>query len=123
MRITEFLLARIAEDEAVAVAAEPHEEWISVGKIEDSGMDTADGEHVARWSPARVLAECEAKRRIVDWVAPVTGTERVPTDRRGVYDRRPVRHVNEDAEGLLRLLAAPYADHPDYDPAWSLTRD
>lgn len=117
MSITEFLLARIAEDEAVAVAAEPHEEWISVGKIEDSGMGTADGEHVARWSPARVLAECEAKRRIVElhsgdaeWCGWTQGGDGTHAD------------MGDDCDTLL-ALAQPYADHPDFDPAWRLTRD
>src|SRR5690606_4380120 len=105
-------------------AAEPHEEWISVGKIEVGGMDTADGEHVARWSPARVLADCEAKRRSVDLVQGTSDS----------YNRPPVNGIfatsRERAYGELRLLevvlaslAQPYADHPDYDPAWSLTRD
>lgn len=120
MSITEFLLAQIAEDEAVAVAAEPHEEWISVGKIEDGGMDTADGEHVARWSPARVMAECESKRRIIG-MHPAT---RQIVETTTLADPEP---TYEDAgwhvPPELYALAQPYADHPDYDPAWSLTRD
>lgn len=116
MSITEFLLARIAEDEAVAVAAEPHEEWISVGKIEDGGMDTADGEHVARWSPARVMAECKAKRRIVDEHGDDGGFCATCHD---YYEHDGIRHPCP----TLLALAQPYADHPDYDPAWSLTGD
>ena len=60
--VVEFLLAQIAEDEAVARAA-----------IKDSegSLDwAADGDptdiHIARWDPARVLAECEAKRAIIE---------------------------------------------------------
>lgn len=96
MTLTEFLLARIAEDEAAARAATgaavfshqtgswqfetvsgPGYESSIVFAVTDSGAKTqaADltaawegqerGEHIARWDPARVLAECEAKRRIV----------------------------------------------------------
>jgi hypothetical protein len=58
--------------------------------------------HLARWDPARVLAECEAKRRIVKfaeyWLGATEGME---------------------AEFVLGSLALPYADHPDYDEAWT----
>lgn len=63
--------------------------------------------HVARWDPARVLAECEAKRRIV-----------------GEHSRIPGDGINftiaeqDRAEDVLLALALPYADHPDFDPAW-----
>lgn len=52
------------------------------------------GKHVARHDPARVLAECRAKRRLV---------EELGAFRRGA---------------ALRLLAMPYADHPDYRQEW-----
>ena len=65
----------------------------------------------------RMLAECDAKRRIVNWAAPITGSERVPGFRPGVYDRVPTRYVN-DVKDLLHLLALPYADHEDYRPGW-----
>ena len=62
-----------------------------------------DGDHIARWDPARVLAECEAKRRIIElcggWV--------------------PDRDVSPlAADYILGLLAVPYAGHPDYDEEW-----
>ena len=88
MTLAEFLLARIAEDEQVARSSlathEEGEPW-GYGHLPD------DGPHIARWSPARVLAECAAKREIVE------------------------RFVAWDA---VRLLAAPYSAHPDYDKDW-----
>lgn len=52
-------------------------------------------QHVETWNPDRVLAECEAKREILD----VT---------RGTYSSDLVR----------RLLALPYADRPGYREEW-----
>ena len=133
--LTEFLLARIAEDEGDAQAAitiqSPHwtcngydaavevdvENWNLVsgeGTFEtqvvyDEGAPTLfQAEHIARWDPARVLAECEAKRRIVEMqAANDEGRHQV-----GFHFRA------QTIERVLRLLALPYMDHPDYDEAW-----
>jgi hypothetical protein len=61
------------------------------------GADAAD--HIARHDPARVLAEIEAKRRIVDLTEHGCG---------------------DDYQRVQRALALPYADHPDYDERWKL---
>jgi hypothetical protein len=85
MTLIEFLLARIAEDEA--------------------GAERAD--YIADFNPARVLAECESKRRIVD---ECTG---------GLYWNVGCSEGHEgNFENILALLAAVYADHPDYQPKW-----
>jgi hypothetical protein len=68
----------------------------------------ADAEHIARWDPARVLAEVEAKRRVIDLCATVGDTE---LSRIGV-------EAHDLAFGVLDALAQPYADHSDFDPAW-----
>src|SRR5689334_15491507 len=63
--LTDFLLARIAEDEEHARSATvPRALWPRVveGVAEH---DDAAGWHVLHWDPARVLTECEAKRQIV----------------------------------------------------------
>lgn len=118
MTLTEFLLARIAEDETAARAIQGDEgtnlagvwhfhhadyegEWPVPGAEVTCTSDTGhyDIPQWARWAerhnPARVLAECEAKRRIVADLADI-----------------------EDGPYLLGLLAIPYADHPDFNPAW-----
>ena len=57
-----------------------------------------DAEHIAAWHPTRVLAECRAKRRLVEAGAAL------PDDAtRGM---------------VLRGLASVYADHPDYRGEW-----
>lgn len=121
MTLTEFLLARVAEDEADARLAvrchEPGEPW---------GWDTVpgDGLHIARWDPARVLAECEAKRRIVE-LHTVDGTVRLRSTDEKVYVCRTCSLEDEPPSGpmewpcdTLRALAAVYADHPDYRDEW-----
>ena len=77
------------------------------------------------WPPERVLAECEAKRRIIKlhplqlkvWPYCECSVERgVSIDR--------MLEVYPDTDGrdwpcpTLRALAAPYAGHPDYREEW-----
>lgn len=98
MTIVEFLLARIAEDEARAQARREAmlnvaERWPTLSEdirnlIDVRGID-------------RVLAECQAKRAIIEQVSDIEWT--------GSYAVRDV---------VLGHLAAVYADHPDYDEAW-----
>jgi hypothetical protein len=53
----------------------------------------------------RALAECEAKRRMIGHY---TGVD---------WSREPAGG-QEYAAGFLRLLALPYAGHPDYRSQW-----
>lgn len=73
----------------------------------------ANGEHIARHDPARVLHEVEAKRAIVDLY------ERVERDSWGTEDNREPFIGEQYLRDVLLLLALPYSDHPDYDPTWS----
>lgn len=123
--LREFLLARIAEDEALARAAAGGDEsgtvwqWVTtetLSPIPDNDLEEAQiyqkvslhgsgnfsvigvaggvypsaGEYIARHDPARILAECAAKRAIIS--DPLTG------------------------DGILHLLAAVYAGHADHRP-------
>lgn len=84
--LANFLLARIREDEATVA------EFFEVG-------------------PSRVLADCAAKRRIVE-------------DFRALdADYRTTRADETKARRFQALvsigqLATAYADHPDYDDTW-----
>lgn len=62
----------------------------------------ANGAHIARHDPARVLREVEAKRRIVERH---TGCD-------------DVSYGDAATCPDIRALAAVYAEHPDYDPEW-----
>lgn len=113
MSITDFLNARISEDEAMARDAYDHDAWeLSADDDGDSWVIARDrtGEgwrvamappapaiHMVNWDPARVLAECAAKRAIVE----------------------DVTHSDEDTRDyVIRTLAAVYADHDEYRDEW-----
>jgi len=150
--LTDFLMARIAEDEALArevKTADFPSPWTcdvyAPSVTDDAFLRDADGgaifesewsatsdrrvvAHIARHDPTRVLAECEAKRRIVA----LFEEER---ERRDIYNRdydsgeydfnendlRARLASNAHCRGLeeaMLALALPYANHPDYDEAW-----
>jgi hypothetical protein len=117
--LADFLLARIAEDEAVARATSGQPWSATVPRMvhADGGFriksryvastdHDEDRAHIARWNPARVLAECEAKRRIIEAASLTIEIYRSGT-------------VLDLAWETLRLLALPYADHPDYRSEWA----
>jgi hypothetical protein len=71
--LTEFLTARLDEDEAVArkashqkVAGPFHGDWRADSLALSVVADREDRRHIARHDPARVLAEVAAKRAIVE---------------------------------------------------------
>ena len=121
--LTEFLLARLAEDEAVArrgisSQADPENGWgykngaltPHVGIIHEA----VQAEHITRWHPARVLADVEAKRAVVKLHESLSldgGSK--------LFDRVMLPSLQRVTDEVLRLLAQPYADHPDFDPAWA----
>ncbi len=125
--LSEFLLARIAEDEALC------------------REEIADGyggwQHESGWSSGRVLAECEVKRRIVEsqsgsftWREEFSALS--PYVRRGWHGSAEASFDGERWESMddpefierymepsppsqvLRLLALPYADHLAYREEW-----
>lgn len=104
--LTDFLLARIAEDERMA--------QVSHG--------VGDGDHELRraWPEGllvgrgRVLAECVTKRRIVELAK---GSIHRLAD--AAAEEWGIPHEDTYAdEMLLRFLALPYADHPAYRSEW-----
>ena len=121
--LDEFLLARIAEDKRIAVdaaSASGREAW-TVADLPGSGPphDRA-AEHVARHDPARVLAECSAKLRLVLACRDI-GPDRAFLGARpeGLADF-PLAPTNQHqlAAVTLALLALSYADHPEYRQGW-----
>ena len=126
MELVEFLLARIAEDEAeIGPILGPDESagpngigWAEVGAISDVLMS----------SHRRALAECEAKRRIVERCRPQYVVLYRESERplASAFDQSTVKTEGhsgpiwpfEGAESILRDLAAVYADHPDYREEW-----
>lgn len=102
--ITSFLLARLEEDEAAArsdfAAYSMHWPWCDFpGDM--PGTCTCN-------LRARVLAECAAKRAIVE-LCGVDG---------GVFDDDAPDGIRYDGHPVTRALAAVYADHEQYRPEW-----
>jgi hypothetical protein len=106
--VDEFLLARIAEDEEVARALLEPYAWGYSTFWEASSTEL---DHIARHDPARVLADCAAKRAIVELhtgghECSITGDH--------------CRYIHEfETCDTLRLLAAPFAPHPDFRDEWT----
>ena len=123
MNLTEFLLARIAEDESVARRPTPDEYeygesymfWQEDATDEVQWHTALCGLRMGEYMEAcqcdvraRVLAECEAKRHIVNmWADPFGG-----------WNAPQAEAARAQKDSTLRLLALPYADHPEYDEAW-----
>jgi hypothetical protein len=100
MTLTEFLLARIAEDEAEI--ANP--EWATLPS--DGWMG-----HAAAWGRPRALAECEAKRLIVeDFEVYAADYRAAPSD--FAAGRRHAALL------AASRVAAIYASHADYLSEW-----
>ena len=144
MTLTEFLLARIAEDETAARAATAGS-WVaiadspsrprfsSVGDIYFAQNDmphaliaeahgcgpdvspTNVGTHIARHDPARVLAECAAKRGAIKaaWAdhCAIEGEW-------GSGQSEEEMSAEDDNPAVVCFLAAVYSDHPDYRQEW-----
>ena len=76
-----------------------------------SSVNDPHGHHIARHDPARVLADVDAKRRIIRLHF---GTD--------LEDPQVAHACGEDLEpypcDTLLFLALPYADHPDYNETW-----
>ncbi|MFF8459107.1 DUF6221 family protein [Streptomyces albidoflavus] len=125
-----FLNARIDEDEKAARGATPgpwewrgeydepwqpaSDGWLDYtgeyiaapggkGTLFGPGMTPhADAIHIARHDPARVLAEVEAKRSMIGRIS----------------NHALIMGQDEVHGSLLRSLALPYSDHPDYRDEW-----
>lgn len=110
--LTEFLLARVAEDEMAVRTRDKSAPIHYVGCVyynNDIGEFCPcdcdeDGE-----ATRRQLAECEAKRRIVE--------EHPQFVSEGMSYCETCERSTSPCN-TLRLLALPYADHPDYREEW-----
>lgn len=103
MTIDEFLLARVAEDEA---GARDVLNRVSPG--------TAPLANSVRFYASRVLAECAVKRRIVD-LHKALGFDDAPGR---FYCDHDQRTAGVYPCATVRVVAAVYADHRDYDESW-----
>lgn len=116
--LTEFLLARIAEDEDAV-------------RGYSFGGEPIPGDC---WSPERVLAECEAKRRIVqelqrhERLIAANAEKHAEASRGGVKNQEQITALRTHGWELrgrrdaLQMAAdahaATHADHPDFRDEW-----
>jgi hypothetical protein len=144
-----FLRAQLDEDERVARETAGHgsttwkaglHRWRGRIEADDAALivrdvDLVDAEHIARWDPARVLAEVEAKRRVLDLHNPQpTGyVDGVYTH--GETGQLQCEHCAEQCHSgsgmsrdmpdapwpcpTVRLLAQPYAGRPGWREEWA----
>lgn len=109
MTLVEFLRARLAEDETKIRAnlgtsgLGDDGDFPDYRTYQDKDTDAAE-EFLRHFKPPRMLAEVEAKRRLMEGHnGPDIG----------------ICQCNADCPcPTLRLLALPYADHPDYRTEW-----
>lgn len=129
----EFVLARVAEDEEIARKAEEspgtyrgHPSgtaplW-TVTNANSYGSEIGPRGSVEA-TPGRVLAECEAKRRILAFARyadKIYADKAVDPDRD--RDRFGLHYLMGQAHGyhaVVAAMAAAYADHPDYQEGWA----
>ncbi|BCW61910.1 DUF6221 family protein [Arthrobacter sp. StoSoilB22] len=108
MTITEFLEARIAEDEQQAKSCQ-YLGWFPAKKY---GVTTV--------SHARVLAECAAKRAIIKQAEEATGDRgTVIAEYCGSDAERTQSWAEDPGKLILEALASVYRDHPDYRQEWA----
>ncbi len=83
--------------------------WSIAARKADGGpINDVDGEHIARHDPARVLAEVDAKRRILDAIMEQFHPDDILNGAQGTAE----------PPWLSRVLALPYADRPGYREEW-----
>lgn len=123
MTLTEFLLARIAEDEAVARATldyfdpldwgdhtEDFDAWRMQGPV-----DGPSGYGSLIVDPHRVLAQCQAMRAAIE----AAWDDHVRIDGEwGMCQGQEELEAANDYPDVVAALGTIYADHPDYDPTW-----
>ena len=155
MDIVTFLRARLAQDKReaeLAISGQADKGWEArfvpdfrnfaitphVGTIHEG----LQARHVEKWDPWRVIAECEAKERILElheqWpilverqAAPEPIEWDGSTDSVSFQMTRQIAWMTEQSylrtfgerpptDAIVRALAHPYRHHPDFNPEWSI---
>lgn len=110
-----FLRDRLEEDEQTARDALGCE-GATNSYTEISTTETQrEQAHTDRWTPTRVLAEIDAKRRII---AIYASWSILAEPGAGFQIEKDAGVTLLAMREALRALALPYADHPDYREEW-----
>jgi hypothetical protein len=104
-----FLTARYDERQYAAEAAERTGRWEDLAWPGSYGIiEAVATEHILAWSPKFVLADIAAKRDILNHCQ-VMAAHAVPGSAMAQF-----------CKNILRAAAAPYVEHPDFQPEWSV---
>lgn len=106
MTLTDFLLARIAEDEAEV------SKWLVSENLDVAGWYAIRGPEVPRPVKERALAKCETARRVALEYADIDPEGNMR------WDESPAGGYGEGLLLAVRHIALPYAEHPDYRQEW-----
>jgi len=131
LTLSQFLRDRLFEEQAMAQAAID----------DDSGQDGGFEDEFDRLTKGRAIAGplafeprfAEACARMIIWNTPRRVLEDIMS-KRAIVDLHTGTHECTEIQGscveyfaewepcpTLRLLAAPYRNHPDYNPDWSVS--
>ena len=117
MKIVEFILDRIAEEEGLAEGALDHLPLVSISTGgPDDGASPIE-QFVGHWNPWRVLSQCMLQRHLVK-------THRPLLDAAG---RMRCGTCDDPGAGSwpcpsTLLVANQWADHPEFRAEWALHR-
>lgn len=118
MTLTQFLLARLAEDEAAVRELLDRTTSQSSGPQDLPALDTpVVGTGAWALTPRRMLAEVDAKRHLVELAYEATGLD-MTVDLDRTVNAREDSGIAFVGDRMLRTLALAYGDHPEFDDEW-----
>ncbi|MEU6397860.1 DUF6221 family protein [Streptomyces cinnamoneus] len=116
--LVQFLRARLDEEVAEAAKLDDGDDWeMEPWQVRRDETGAWDSYAYLRIAKARVLAEVDAKRQIVSLHSDPTGHSCSVKDETG-YELNFADVGGGEACTTLRLLALPYASHPDFGEDW-----
>ena len=120
MTITEFLTARLDEDESIARMADsasshPGE---AHGEPAVAASPLPQQRHIDRWSPTQVLVDIAAKRTIVETYEELGRVLAKALDSGSADEVAVTRNLFAGLQVAVLAHAMVFADHPDYRAEW-----
>lgn len=111
--LVQFLRDRLDEDVTEAGKLDDGDDWeMESWQVRRDETGTYDSYAYLRIAKTRVLTEVDAKRRIL-------AIHRRFVEEAGQACLGCAGGIEWEACPIVRLLAMPYADHPDYQPEWA----
>lgn len=121
MTITEFLTARLDEDEStarMADSASSHPGEVDGEPAAATPFLPQQQRHIDRWSPTRVLVDIAAKRTIVETYEELARVLAKASDGGNADEAIVTRNLFAGLQVAVLAHAMTYANHPDYREEW-----